>query len=85
MKLTYEFPVDIVSDTKWRYAASARPGRGLHDYERTIVFTRKLGDYESKKLLKLLYEIDNPGYCNWSFKTQDNVTFRITSTMDSSD
>jgi hypothetical protein len=85
VKLTVEFPVDVLSDTKWKYGPTARPNRGLHDYVRTIVMARPLNEQEKEKLRQLIMNFDNPGYCNWSFRTQDNQNFYLTSTMDSSD
>lgn len=85
MKLNYEFPVEVKEDSKWKYTHYARPNRGLHDYERTIVFERKLAEWEQKRLEEMIKLLDNPGYCHWSFHTTDGVKFRLTTTMDSSD
>lgn len=89
LAFTYECPVEITSDTKWQYAATARPMYGLHDYERTISFVRPLKDYELKRLVDVMVVVDNPGYCNWSVrKTLDTpllATYKFFTTCDSSD
>jgi hypothetical protein len=85
-KLTYEFPVEVESDTTWKYGPSARPNRGLHDYVRTIKFTRKLLEHEKKKFETFMVNFDNPGWCNWSCRSNDgDQTFNLTATWDSSD
>jgi hypothetical protein len=76
----------LESDTGWKYTSWANPGRGLHDYERTIVFKGLLSEREETKLQDAIKLLDNPGYCNWSFRKQpDGLTYKLTSTLDSSD
>ena len=84
MKLKYEFPVEVTSDTGWKYSSWANPRRGLHDYERRIEFERDLTTGEVDFLQVFIRNFDNPGYCNWSFKASGNVVI-LTSTLDSSD
>lgn len=83
--LRFMFPVLIITDTGWRYAKTARPNRGLHDYEREITFTRELTVAEQSSFEELMRKQDNPGYCWWTFKRIGPSTYRMTTTMDSSD
>jgi len=79
-------PEPIESDTGWRYTSYANPRSGLHDYERKLKFERPLSEGAEKRLEDAMKLLDNPGYCNWSFrKWPDGVTYYLTSTCDSSD
>jgi hypothetical protein len=88
MQLTSEtlnISIAPTEDTGWKYAASARPQRGLHDYERFLIFSRPLTAEEEQKVNTFIHTNDNPGYCWWSFRHLGNGKYRLTSTCDSSD
>lgn len=76
---------DLTEDTGWKYAAKARPDRGLHDYERFLSFSQALSPDEEKRVENFIREFDNPGYCWWNFKHLGSNRYRLATTMDSSD
>lgn len=84
-ELKFPFEVNVSRDTGWNYAPTARPNRGIHDYERLVEFERELTADEEKKFHSLMHEKDNPGYCYWSFRRVGPGAYSMKTTYDSSD
>ena len=75
----------MVSDTGWR-CVGGLASRGIHDYERSITFSKPLDD-DQLALLKQWVELkDNPGWANKGCRQgSSRGTYVFYSTMDSSD
>jgi hypothetical protein len=79
--------LDIVEkDSKWDMdKITSRPSRGIRDYDRMIIFKRKLTTSEWKYMMQYYNEIECPGWTGVIPKKLNDLTYKFSTTYDSSD
>ena len=80
----------VNEDTGWGSSSTSIPSRGIHDYERKVLFNGKLSEEEVSLMLELYAKKGCPGYTGLSpvvgYDEETNRTMiRMRTTLDSSD
>ena len=78
-----DFP-QIVSDSKWERVGGNRE-RGIHDYQRVVVFQSPLSEEHVKHYTKFLQLDKCPGYTKIQVNSGPSHSYTFTTTFDSSD
>lgn len=74
----------IKSKSNWKYAESAQPEKGFHDYERIVEFEEPISKQEEEEFFASMKENDNPGWCYFRVTKISDTKFLVETSNDSS-